>query len=189
MKYKQRIFSVLIAFALLFSSVAPAFAANSQAADKVQVQFQNKTGAPVRISFTGLASVSFNLGTGKTKAELAPGTYKYSYQACDKTNIGTFKVRSNGDTPSHCPSVQTAVRVAPRAFYLQSEMILDQALYFVFTGPKTYYFTVLSGPTGKLTVEAGKYKYTVSGYGCGGYSEDTGTLNLKGNFKWRWYCG
>lgn len=188
MKHPHRIFAVLVACTLLFSTVAPAFAANSQAADKVQVQFQNKTGAPVRISLTGPASVSLNLGTGKTKAELTPGTYKFSYEACGKTNTGTFKVRKNGDTLT-LPKCAGGSSGGTKTVSLWIRNDTDKALYFVFTGPKTYYFTVLSGETGKFTVEAGKYAYTLSGYGCGGYSEENGTLNLKKDFKWYWYCG
>jgi hypothetical protein len=189
MKVSQRLFAILIAFVLLFTTIAPAFAADSQAADKVQVQFQNKTGAAVRLRLTGAATVSFNLGTGKTKAELAPGTYRFSYEACGKTNTGTFKVKKAGDNLTLPKCTGGGGSGGTKTIVLSVRNDTDQALYFVFVGPKTYYLTVQSGQTSKLTMEAGKYNYTLSGSGCGGYSVDTGNLNLKGNFKWRWYCG
>lgn len=163
--------------------MAPAFAA-----DKVQVQFQNKTGAQVRISLTGPESISLNLATGKTKAELTPGTYRYSYQACEKTNTGTFKVKGNGDTLT-LPKCAGGSSGGTKTIVLTIRNNTDQSLYFTFTGPQIYNFTVLTGQTSKFTVVAGKYNYLVTGYGCGGYGESKGTLNLKGNFKWRWYCG
>lgn len=187
MNHAQRIFAVLIAFTLVFSSVAPAFAATSQVADKVQVQFQNKTGSPVRITLTGPATVSINLGTGKTKSELAPGTYKYSYEACDKTNTGTFKVRSNGDTLT-LPKCTSTASGSSKTVTISIRNDTGQVLRIVLVGPRTYTFTVSSGQNGKFTMEAGKYSYTVSGYGCGGYSEDKGTVNIKKDFKWHWFC-
>lgn len=187
MKVSQRVFAILIAFVLLLTTIAPAFAADSLAADKVQVQFQNKTGAAVRLSLTGAATVSFNLATGKTKAELAPGTYRFSYEACGKTNAGTFKVKKAGDnlTLPKCAGGGGAGGTKTVTLIIQNQT--DGTLYFVFTGPKTYYLTVPVGKT-RFTFEAGKYNWTMSGTACGGYGTDAGTLNVKGNTNWRWFC-
>ncbi len=187
MKVSQHVFAILIAFVLLFTTVAPALAAGAQLAEKVQVQFQNKTGAAVRLTLTGQATVSFNLGTGKTKADLEIGTYRYSYEACGKTNTGTFKVKKAGDNLTLPKCAGGGGAGGTKAVTLTIQNQTDGTLYFVFTGPKTYYLTAPVGKT-KFTFEAGKYSWTMSGNACGSYSTDAGNLNVKGNTNWRWYC-
>jgi hypothetical protein len=151
---------------LLLTTVAPAFAAPDTAKDKVQVQFQNKTGASVRITLTGPATVYLTLSNGKTKSELAPGTYKYSYDACGKTNTGTFKVRKAGDNLT-LPKCNTGGGGGGGEGKIKIKNDTGGTITIIMSGPQSYTFYVSSG-TSQLSVVKGKYNYTA--YGCGGAS-------------------
>lgn len=170
---------VLVAI-LVLTTVAPAFAAGDSAKDKVNVQFQNKTGSSVRITLTGPATVYLTLGNGKTKGELVPGTYKYSYEACGKTNTGTFKVKKAGDTLvlPKCKSGGGGGNSGGEG-KIKIKNDTGGTITIYLTGPKNYTFYVSPGTT-QLSVAKGKYNYTA--YGCGG-STDTGTIKAGGNLK------
>ena len=171
--------SGVLAAVLLLSAVAPAFAAPERTKDKVNVQFQNKTGASVRITLTGPATVYLTLNTGKTKSELVPGTYKYSYTACGKTNTGTFKVKKAGATLTlpKCGKEGGAKAAGEGKIKIKNDTSGTITIYL--TGPQNYTFYVSPG-TSQLKVAKGKYDYTA--YGCGG-STDSGTIKAGGNLK------
>jgi hypothetical protein len=177
---------VAICSILLLTSVVPVLAAPVKAGETVQVQFQNKTGETVRITLTGPATVSLTLGAGSTKADLATGNYKYSYTACGKTNTGTFKVRSNGDTLTLAKCTGGSGKSSTAQLVIQNKT--DGTLYFTFTGPQTYYVTAPAGAKTKVSMVAGKYDYTVRGTACGSYDEQSGKVNIKGSRSWTWYC-
>jgi hypothetical protein len=166
----MRIFRLAITGALvailLLTTVAPAFAAPETAKDKVQVQFQNKTGASARITLTGPATVYLTLSNGKTKSELVPGTYKYSYDACGKTNTGTFKVRKAGDTLT-LPKCKTGGGGGGGEGKIKIKNSTGGTITIIMSGPQSYTFYVSAG-TSQLSVIKGKYNYTA--YGCGGAS-------------------
>lgn len=184
MRFLQRSVAILLITVFAFTSVAPALASVDQA-DTVQVTLQNKTGAAVRLTLTGPTTVSLNLATGKTKANMAVGTYKYSYEACGKTNTGTFKVKSNGDnlTLPKCKGGSGGTKTVTLVIHNKT----DGTLYFVFTGPQSYRATVPPGKT-KLTMAQGTYQYTISGNACGSYFSFSDTLKLKNSLVWTWYC-
>ncbi len=98
MRSLKRFVTLLLTVFLLLATVAPALAATNLAGEKAQVVFQNKTGGTVRITLTGPTTVTLNLSTGKTLADLQVGANQYAYAACEKTNTGTFRVRASGDT-------------------------------------------------------------------------------------------
>lgn len=187
MRPTKRLTILLLTFFLLLTTVAPALAAPNLAGEKAQVVFQNKTGGTVRITLTGPATVSLNLSTGKTLADLQVGTYKYSYSACEKTNTGTFSVRASGDTLT-LPKCTGGGGGGTSTAQLVIQNKTDGTLYFVFTGPKTYYVTAPAGSKTKVDMVAGKYTYTVRGTACGSYNEQDGKITVKGSRSWTWYC-
>lgn len=186
MRFWKTLTIFLVCVLLLAGTVAPALAA-PRAAEKIQVQFQNKTGEAVRITLSGPATVTLNLGIGKTKAELEAGTYKYSYTACGKTNTGTFKVRSNGDTLTLAKCAAGGSGSNSKIARLVFQNQTGATLYFNFSGPQHYSFAIPAGKT-RVEVVPGKYTYTVSGSGCGAYFTDDGKITIKGDTNWRWYC-
>lgn len=174
--------SGFLAAVLLLTAVAPAFAAPDRAKDKVQVQFQNKTGSSVRITLTGPATVYLTLNTGKTKSELVPGTYHYSYTACGKTNTGTFKVKKAGANLTLPKCGKEGKGGGEGKIKIKNDT--GGTITIILTGPQNYTFYVAVG-TSNLTVAKGKYSFTA--YGCGG-AVDTGTIKSGGNLKfWCFY--
>jgi hypothetical protein len=79
-------------FVVLFlaAQALPALAAT------VNVTVQNRSAAQVRITLTGPYYYSFTLKTGKNPISMEPGTYTYSYFACEKTKTGKLTVKANG---------------------------------------------------------------------------------------------
>lgn len=184
----QKRFTIcLVALVMLVSTVAPAFAA-PEALATGQVQFQNKTGAEVRITLTGATTLAYNLGTGKTKVDVPVGTYKYSYVACDKTNTGTLKVKTSGASLTLPKCANAGSGGGDKTVKLVIQNQTDGTLYFTFTGPATYYVTAPPGKKTKVDMLPGKYTYVVSGTACGSYSSETDSLNLKNGLNWRWFC-
>lgn len=186
MKNAQRILATLLTLTFVFGSVAPAIASQDFAGDPVSVTIENKTGAATRITLTGPMTKSLNLATGKTKTELVPGSYKFSYDACGKTNTGTFKVKGAGSTLT-LPKCKGGAGGANKTVTLTVINKTTGPINFVFTGPQTYYVTIPVGTT-KVTMAPGKYTWSASSNSCGGYWTDTGNFNLKKSSKWTWVC-
>jgi hypothetical protein len=165
--------SGVLAAILLLTAVAPAIAA-PETADKVQVQFQNKTGGSVVITLTGPTTVYLTLNTGKTKTELAPGTYHYSYFACDKTNTGTFKVKAGANFS--LPKCKSGGGGGSGEGKIKIKNDTGGTVTIYLSGAQNYTFYVSNG-TSQLNVAKGKYNYTA--YGCGGAST-SGTIKPGG---------
>lgn len=166
-------FSGALAAILLLTAVTPAVAA-PQLADKVPVQFQNKTGASIVITLTGPTTVYLTLNTGKTKSELIPGTYHYSYFACDKTNTGTFKAKTGATL-----TLPKCKKSGGGSGKITVKNATDGTITIYLIGPKNYVFYVPIGTT-KLDVVRGKYSFTA--YGCG--DVDTGTIKTGGHLSY-----
>lgn len=166
---------VLVAV-LVLTTIAPAFAATDSAQSAVQVQFQNKTGASVRITLTGPTTLFLSLSTGKTKAELIPGTYTYSYLACGKTITGVFKVKKAGDTLTlpKCKWESNAGTSSSDKFQVQFDNKTGASVRITLTGPATVYLTLNTGKT-KSELSPGTYKYSYSA--CG--KTNDGTFKVK----------
>ncbi len=174
-------FSGVLTAVLVFTAVAPAMAAPDTLKDKVPVQFQNKTGGSVVITLTGPATVYLTLNTGKTKSELIPGTYKYSYNACGTTLTGTFKAK-NGATLT-LPKCKTGGGSANEGKQKISNNT-GGTLTMILSGPHSYTFYVATG-TSQISLIKGNYNYTI--YGCGG-AVLTGTRKLPGGGNWMFWC-
>lgn len=181
MRSFRSIVSILLAVCLLGATVAPALAA-----DTVKVQFQNKTGSQVTLRLSGPASYTLNLSTGKTNAEVVPGKYTYSYNACDgQTFKGNFNARKAGATLNlpKCKKDNSSGGGGGE-IKVTIKNSTGGALTLYLSGPAAYSFTFGSGNT-KISIVPGKYTY--SAYGCG--SSATGTRNLKGGGNiWTFWC-
>lgn len=172
--------SGVLAAILLLTAVAPAIAA-PELKDKVQVQIQNKTGSSVVITLTGPATVYLRLNTGKTKTELVPGRYNYSYFACGTTNTGIFKVKPGATLAlPKCKKGGGAANEAKQKITNNT----GGTLTIILTGPKNYTFYVASGKS-QISLVKGRYNYTI--YGCGG-AVLTGTRKLPGGGNWVFWC-
>jgi hypothetical protein len=184
-KLWKRLFFILLAVTLIGSNAIPVQAADVAAKDTVQVQFQNKTGDQVSISLSGPGTYRLSLGAGKTKADIVPGKYSYTYQACGQSNKGTFNARKSGDTLvlPKCGGDKGSggggdVKVTIKNY-------TGGGITIYLSGPQSYTFNFPSG-TSKMTVVPGKYSYTV--YGCG--TSMSGTKNFKGGgLTWMFWCG
>jgi hypothetical protein len=180
MRISKVLFSTLLAFAILFTTVAPAIAA-PEVKDTYSVNLQNKTGSSVRITLTGPQTVYLTLQTGKNKAELLPGTYRYSYDACGKTNTGNFKVNKAGATLT-LPKCKTGGGGSGEV-KVKINNLTGGTMTLVLTGPKNYTFYIQSGRQ-QITVMKGTYTYTMYTV-CG---TATGTEKIKGSYQWTWWC-
>jgi hypothetical protein len=182
---------VCLVLSLLVSAwvPAPAIVSSSQAAKAAkipQIQITNKTGLPVTVTFTGVKTYVVTATEKKTTIQVEAGKYNYSYQACDQAKKGSLKVKNNTAklTIPACKSNKNKAKSGSTASTTVTiNNLTGGTLYLTLKGPATYYFTLGLNKT-KITVVKGKYTYTA--YGCG--SSKTGTINLKGNMKWTWYC-
>lgn len=188
---KTRLIHVALFLVLLFTSLGPfptsvqaaANADEASAASTVQLIVNNKTGAKVTLTLTGPSKYTLTINTGKNKVQVAPGKYKYSYKACDKTNTGNVKVQKSGDTLALAACPKTAA-AGEKTVTVTINNKTGGGMTLVLSGPANYRFSLAPGTT-KITVLPGKYNYTV--YGCGGASK-SGTQKLNAGFKWSWWC-
>jgi hypothetical protein len=180
MRISKAFFSTLLAAIILFTTVAPALAA-PEVKDTFTVNLQNKTGSSVRITLTGPQTVYLTLSIGKNKAELLPGTYRYSYDACGKTNTGNFKVIKAGATLT-LPKCKTGGGAGEGKQKISNNT--GGTLTIILSGPKNYTFYVETGKS-QITIVKGKYNYTI--YGCGG-AVLTGSRKLPGGGNWVFWC-
>lgn len=185
MHISKGLLSVFVALVLLTTTVAPAIASQANAADKIQVQIQNKTGEQVRISLTGPTSYSFNLSTGKNKVEVVPGKYSYSYTACSgQTLTGKFNAKKVGATLT-LPKCKKSGGGDTKEVKVTIKNNTGGSITIYLSGPKSYVFSFGTG-TSKMSVVPGKYNFTV--YGCG--AAISGTKNFKGGgLVWMFWCG
>ncbi len=184
MRAPKRLFSIILCLVLLGTAVLPVYAAPAQAKSTVTVQIQNKTGDKVTLSLSGPSSYWLYPGTGKTKAEVLPGKYTYSYQACGKTNTGKLNAKGNSVNLvlAKCPKDKTIKGAKEVKVTVKNQTGGSLSIYM--TGTKSYTF-YLGGGTSKISIAAGKYSYTV--YGCG--TSLSGSKNFKGGGNsWMFWC-
>lgn len=173
MKGSMRLASVLLALVIVFTALAPAQTTFAAAKDIVKVEFQNKTGSAVALSLSGPHSYYFYLNTGKTKVEVIPGKYTYSYTVCGQTKTGKFNAKNAGAnlTLPKCSDDKNS-GVSKVSFKNST----GAALYVYLTGPKSYTFYL---PTGTTKVDVISGKYTIKYQACG--QDKSAKLNAKNN--------
>jgi hypothetical protein len=191
----KRFSILLIAAFYIFTNVAPAIAASAIQEERFRVQFSNRTGQIVTISLSGPETITLTLSaTISTRVSLLPGTYKYSYEACDRTFSGKVKVNDDQRDYVHiqtllvlqkCRSKDSKSGGAAISFLIENNT--GGSISFVFTGPKTYKITVPPGKT-KIEMISGKYSFSATGNGCDGRWDDTGKINVRTGYYWRWFC-
>jgi hypothetical protein len=184
---------ILLTISILLVNADPALAFNQIQEERLKVQFSNKTTDVLTLKISGPESMTISLAANKaTRANLLPGTYKYSYVACNRTFSGKFNVLENArGKVQTLINIQKCVGSTTNAGGANIEFLIENktgaALYFTFTGPSTYRITV---PAGKIKVKmvSGKYDFVVTGGGCSGGIEDSGRVNIRTGYYWRWFC-
>jgi hypothetical protein len=162
------------------------------------ILFQNKTNESVTIRLSGPKSYSVAVaGRSNIKLEVAEGTYSYSYSACGLTKTGTIKTKTapvqleiakcQGDGPGAGAGGAGAGGNSVKTIVLVINNRTDATLNFTFVGPQTYRVQALVGKT-RVTMEKGRYTWTMSSNACGGYGTDSGQFTLKQSSNWTWTC-
>lgn len=193
MSTAKRLGMMILAVLLMLGNARPAFASDQIQEERLKVQFSNKTDYVLTLKISEPESITFSLAAHKaTRANLSPGTYKYSYVACGRTFSGKFKVLENaGGKVQTLINIQKCVGSTTNAGGATINFLIENKtgvpLYFTFSGPATYRITV---PAGKIRVEmvSGKYNFVVNGLGCGDGIEDSGRVNIRTGYYWRWFC-
>lgn len=174
MKFFTRLASLLMAVVIVLAAVAPAQASYAAAKDIVKVEFQNKTGGQATLSLSGPHSYYFYLNTGKTKAEIIPGKYTYSYTACGQAKTGKFNAKNDGVTLTLPKCSEDNKKSGESKITIKNNT--GSSFYLTLTGPKTYTLYISAKST-KATVVSGKYKFSYQA--CD--KTNTGNFNAKGN--------
>ena len=158
MKNQKMITSILLVVIFVTTFVTPVEAANT-----VPAIINNTTGQAMTLYLYGNQSYTLNLKLGKNKADLAKGTYRYSYSACGQNFYGMFEVKKAKDTLNvSCTAVSsyaaantiqlTVNNKTPISFYLHLVGETSRTLYVV---PGFNYFDIPQGTY--------KYNETVCG--------------------------
>jgi hypothetical protein len=141
----------------------------------ITLQVTNKTGGVIaQFKLTGVKSYTFyNLPVGKNTFTVEKGKYKIEYKACGANKTKNLNLTGNKkfNTVS-CPVAKVTIINSTGG-----------NMYLSLTGPANYSFNLAPG-TNKITVLKGSYQYYVSG-GCGSKS---GTVNMKNQLRWTWWC-
>jgi hypothetical protein len=164
---------------------APALAAPPAAAGPTStLLINNQSGANLTLTLSGPASYYFPLGGGKTKVQVARGKYQYRYYACGAYQSGDLEVKKANQKflIKKCAAAKPASKPANT---VKVNLVNDTGgvLTITLSGANSYTFTVAAGKA-KLYLVKGKYTYTVRAI-CGVKS---GTVNIRGGLRWRWWC-
>ncbi len=172
---------LILSFMLSAWSPAPTLQSSpssfAPSATTIPFFFENKTGGKVTITVQGPLYYSFTLKTGKTKTNISPGLYQYSYTACGKQNRGTLTAKNGAKFVLPTCITKGLVKIVIKN---NTGGILTLNL----TGPATYNFTLSPGKQ-TISVIKGVYKYLARG--CGGATK-SGSKNLKSGTTWIWWC-
>lgn len=188
--FKPSKWIVLVSIVLVLSYAwqpAAALAAQPVASSSTTVKLviNNQTGANVYLSLSGTSIYYFTLGGGKTSLEVLKGKYQYRYLACGTTQTGTLQVKKANQkfVLKKCTAAKGANNKPAKT--VKVNMINDTGgiMNMTLSGPTTYHFTIQTGKS-QIFVMKGKYTYTVYGI-CG---NDSGTINIRSNTRWRWWC-
>lgn len=100
----KRLLLTFLVLAIGFAFLSPT--SGALAADTASIRIQNKTGAQVSLTFTGVATYRFNVSTGKSTIEMIVGQYRYSYEACGETRTGKLNLKAQGTSLAlpKCPN-------------------------------------------------------------------------------------
>lgn len=160
--WKKSLLFGMVALLLLVSAV-PAFAARE---DSVSLQVLNKTGAAVTLTLKGPTDTTITVPGNQARVELVPGEYTYVYEACGRTNRGTFTLH---DSPN--PLVlRKCANALTGTFTIDNRTGNPFTLHL--TGKKSYSFWIAPGKS-EITVLIGGYRFTSNACGA----------NDKGQFK------
>lgn len=177
MKLWKKSMVVLLAAIMLATTVGAAFAA-----DTINFQFQNKTGASVQMTLKGPTDTIITVpATNRmTSAKLLPGEYSYRYNACGSVVRGTFTVVDGSNSAFVLRKCSNA---------LTSQVTISNqtgnAFILTLTGQgRTYGFWISTGRN-VITVLAGGYDF--SSNAC---LSPSGTLKASQRVKavWVWDC-
>lgn len=181
---------VLMSIVLLLSfALQPAAAMAAQPAASgsttVRLVINNQTGANVNLSLSGASSYYFTLGAGKTSVEVLKGKYQYRYLACEANQTGTLEVKKANQklVLKKCPAAKKAGSKAAKTVKVSMINETGGTMTLILNGATSYRLTVPSGKS-KISVEKGKYTYTVYAV-CG---TKTGTINIRNRLRWSWRC-
>ncbi len=162
------------------------------------ILIQNKTNETVSVQLSGPQSYSVKLAPrSNTKLEVVEGIYSYSYTACGTTKTGTIKTKTTpqeleiakcqGDGSGAGGGAAGAGGNSAKTIVLVIHNKTDAPLNLTFVGPQTYRVQALVGKT-RLTMEKGRYSWTMSSNACGGYQTDSGQFTLNQSASWTWTC-
>jgi hypothetical protein len=188
MKSKYAVLIIIIA--LLISAWAP-LPANSNAphqdaaaaSSTLTVNVNNKTGETLKLSMSGPTNYSFTIKPGKSAINVAPGKYKYIYQACGGQKKGTVDVKKN-NTNLVLAACNKNQKNSGGTVNIAVQNNTGGYITMNLTGPSYYHFSLGTGRS-TISVIKGSYQYVV--YGCGGASL-SGTRKLTGKTVWTFFC-
>lgn len=189
MKFKYII--LMIIAALLMSAWGPMpvnwIAANEEnaataSASTLTVNVNNKTGETITLKMTGSTNYTFTIKAGKSTINVAPGKYKYTYQACQGQKKGTVEVKKN-NTNLVLAACNKNQKAAGGLVKIVIQNNTGGYITLNLTGPSTYQFSLGTGKS-TISVAKGTYQYVV--YGCG--ASLTGTKKFNGKFVWTFWC-
>jgi len=188
MKNKFVIFFILAAFLISAWGPLPAntnlATVNSvaqPAATTLTLVVNNKTGQTFPLTLQGPASYRWTVTPGKSNHEVAPGKYKYTYQACGGSKSGTVEVKKDNQNLTLAVCKQKSGSATANVKITNDT---GGTITINLTGPATYRFSFGPGKS-TMSVIRGKYSFTV--YGCGGGTV-SGVKNLTSRLTWRFWC-
>jgi len=173
--YKHKLITLIVLVAFATLAWSPALAKSPAANLIARLVITNKTGENLSIRLTGPKNQTLLVPPGKTIAQLPVGKYQYSYKTCGAVKTGTLDLKKSGKLNIiACPMAKIKVYNLTRG-----NLILN------LNGPVNYTFTLPQGVT-TIRVVKGTYRYSGTG-GCGG-APARGTIVVKGNTRWTWWC-
>ncbi|TAK13775.1 MAG: hypothetical protein EPO32_04170 [Anaerolineae bacterium] len=163
---------------------AAAATGSTAGTNTIQVRINNRTGVKLWITLRGPATYTLEMLSGLNKILVAKGTYTYSYEACGKTNTGTFKATSPNVELKLPPCTvvgSDGEKAQTLRLKIQNDTGANMTLYLY--GPANYTFTITPGVNQVYVV---KGTYTYYNYTACGYT--SGTIVVKPQQVWRWWC-
>ncbi len=156
---------------------------------------QNKSSQAVTVKLSGPQNYTVTVpANDKVRKEIARGSYGYEYTACGEKKTGRFGSDHLGTTIeiAKCDSDGAGAAGGTGGSSVKTIVLVihnktDATLNFTLTGPQTYRVQAPIGKT-RLTLEKGRYSWTMYSNACGGYGTDSGTLNLNQSSGWTWTC-
>jgi hypothetical protein len=165
----MKIITTIAVILLLAVNVLPALAA----ASTVNIVIDNRTNDSVTVTLSGEQRYTFTAAPGKTRQQMAQGTYHYYYFGCNQSNYGTFLAK---------PPRSTLVLDCPDDTANEKDLVQlkinnrsGETVYLSLWGAAYYYFSLKPGQN-TVTLKAGSFQYAYSA--CG--ERQTGSLKVSG---------